>query len=37
MSLFMAFASGVWFAVRLILLGVLHGASGVLTLLKVLL
>jgi len=36
MSLLMAFASGVWFAVRLILLGVLYGTSGVLNLLKVL-
>ena len=37
MSLLMAFGSGVWFAVRLILVGALHGLSGLLNLLKVLL
>ena len=36
MSLLMAFGSGVWFAVRLILVGALHGLSGLLNLLKVL-
>ena len=37
MTIFMAFLSGVWFAVRLILVGELHGLSGILNLLKVLL
>ena len=37
MSLLMAFGSGAWFAVRLILVGALHGLSGLLNLLKVLL
>ena len=36
MSLLMAFGSGVWFAVRLILVGALHGLSGIFNLLKVL-
>jgi len=36
MTIFMAFLSGVWFAVRLILVGALHGLSGLLNLLKVL-
>ena len=36
MSLLMAFGSGVWFAVRIILVGTLHGLSGILNLLKVL-
>ena len=36
MTIFMAFLSGVWFAVRLILVGTLHGLSGILNLLKVL-
>ena len=37
MTIFMAFLSGVWFAVRIILMGTLHGLSGILNLLKVLL
>ena len=37
MTIFMAFLSGVWFAVRIILVGTLHGLSGILNLLKVLL
>ena len=36
MTIFMAFLSGAWFAVRLILVGALHGLSGILNLLKVL-